>query len=425
MKFVSLAEVGKIVTGKTPKTSNPEFFDGATPFVTPSDMAGERTIYRTGRSLSEAGVKSVKNCVVPKGAVMVSCIGSDMGKAHIAATKSVTNQQINTIIVDEKVFSPLFVYYNLSGRRAELREKAGGAAQPILNKTDFGKVEIECPPLAEQREISAILGVLDDKIEVNRKASSTLEEMARALYRSWFVDFDPVWARLEGRQPAHMDAATAALFPDSFGDDGLPVGWLGGILSDLIEFNPKERLQKGTPAPYFDMKSLPTSGMTADAPILRDFTSGTKFRAMDTLLARITPCLENGKSAMIDDLGEHEVAWGSTEFIVMRARSGIPASLPYCVARDQAFREEAIATMTGSSGRQRADAERISSLRAAIPDAAVLKAFGGITMPMISRIHECGRESRILATLRDTLLPRLMSGELRVDEARELVEEVA
>lgn len=308
---------------------------------------------------------------------------------------------------------------------AWLEANAVGATMPHLNTGLVGSVPVFCAPLAEQREIAAILGALDDKIEVNRKASAALEEMARALYRSWFVDFDPVWAKLEGRQPAHMDAATAALFPDSFDDDGLPMGWRDGVLADLIEFNPKERLPKGTLAPYFDMKALPTSGMTADAPIQRSFASGTKFRAMDTLLARITPCLENGKTAMIDSLDEHDVAWGSTEFIVMRARNGVPASLPYCVARDQAFREEAIATMTGSSGRQRADAERISVMPAAIPNAAVMPAFGNATMPMISRIHAYGREARTLAALRDTLLPRLMSGELRVGEARELVEEVA
>ncbi|MFN4060387.1 MAG: restriction endonuclease subunit S [Paracoccus hibiscisoli] len=310
-------------------------------------------------------------------------------------------------------------------RLPDLLISATGSTFPNVSKDQLYSLDVPDHSLNEQREIAAILGVLDEKIEVNRKASTTLEEMARALYRSWFVDFDPVWAKLEGRRPAHMNAATAALFSDSFNDTGLPLLWRDGVLADLIEFNPKERLAKGASAPYFDMKALPTSGMTADAPILREFASGTKFRAMDTLLARITPCLENGKTAMIDNLGEHDVAWGSTEFIVMRAKEGTPASLPYCVARDQAFRKEAIATMTGSSGRQRADSERISGMAAAIPDPAILTAFGDATMPMIFKIHQFGRESRSLASLRDTLLPRLMSGELRVGEARELVDEVA
>ena len=253
---------------------------------------------------------------------------------------------------------------------------------------------------------------------------ATLEEMARALYRSWFVDFDPVWAKLEGRAPAHMDAATAALFPDRFDEEGLPEGWGLGTLNDLIEFNPRERIAKGDEAPYLDMKALPTSGMIAAPSYRRPFTSGSKFRKGDTLLARITPCLENGKTAMVDDLLGSEVGWGSTEFIVMRARSGISSALPYCVARDVDFREGAISTMTGSSGRQRADAASISQLECAVPTRRVLEAFDEMTAPMIRRIHSVGRENETLANLRDTLLPRLMSGDLRVGEAREQVEDV-
>lgn len=88
--------------------------------------------------------------------------------------------------------------------------------------------------MPEQQAIASALGALADKIELNRRMCATLEAMARALFRSWFVDFDPVRAKAEGQAPAHMDAATAALFPDRFGDDGLPVGWRRGAISDLF-----------------------------------------------------------------------------------------------------------------------------------------------------------------------------------------------
>ena len=222
-----------------------------------------------------------------------------------------------------------------------------------------------------------------------------------------------------------MPPETAALFPDSFGDNGLPLGWSFGTLADLIEFNPRERITKGTIAPFFDMRALPTSGLNTNAPIQREFSAGTKFRAMDTLLARITPCLENGKTAMVPELGDQEIAWGSTEFIVMRARPDVPVSLPYCVARDPAFRDEAIATMTGSSGRQRADAMRISEMPIAIPNPEVISEFGIASVPQIDRIHQFNKEIKTLAALRDALLPRLMSGELRVGAARAQIEDVA
>jgi len=122
---------------------------------------------------------------------MVSCIGSKMGKAAVAGRDCVTNQQINSIIVESGDDS-LFVYYNLRMRQQEIRAVASGSAQPILNKTAFGKLEILLPPLSEQRAIAHILGTLDDKIELLRRMNDTLEAMARALFKSWFVDFDPV-----------------------------------------------------------------------------------------------------------------------------------------------------------------------------------------------------------------------------------------
>lgn len=340
--------------------------------------------------------------------------------------KYIISQSQMKMTVDDQVADPLFVFYLFQEgpQRDYLMTNAIATGVPHTNLGILRSVPILLPPLVEQKRIVRVIGALDDKIELNRRMSATLEEMARALYRSWFVDFDPVHARALGQPPAHMDPTTAALFPDSFGPDGLPKGWEAGALADLIEFNPKERLPKGTAAPYLEMKALPTSGMSADAPYLREFTSGTKFRERDTLLARITPCLENGKTAVVDDLLGSEIGWGSTEFIVMRAKPGVSAALPYCIARDPDFRAEAIQTMTGSSGRQRADAKRISELDMAIAPARVHAAFSDLVSPMLDRVIAAGQEARSLAVLRDTLLPRLMSGELRIREAEKRVEEV-
>nr|WP_204354583.1 hypothetical protein [Paracoccus saliphilus] len=321
-----------------------------------------------------------------------------------------------------------FVYYltrTEDFRSVAISRMEGTSGRQRVAWQQIASIEIPDISSGEREEVGAILGALDDKIELNRKTAATLEEMARALYRSWFVDFDPVHAKAEGRAPAHMDAATAALFPESFGEDGLPVGWTNGRLMDVVVFNPRETITKGKLVPYLDMKALPTSGLTTELPILREFASGTKFRDRDTLLARISPCLENGKTGIASGLGPGVVGWGSTEFIVMRAKDGVPFSLPYCVARDAAFREEAIATMTGSSGRQRADEKRIAEMPFALPADDIWQAFSEITIPMMEAVESKGRESQTLTTLRDTLLPRLMSGELRVGAAKELIEEVA
>ena len=235
---ITLGDLGRIVTGKTPLTAVEENFGGQIPFVTPSDMDGRKTISTTARYLTETGATSVKGSKIPASSVMVSCIGSDMGKAVIAGRDCVTNQQINSIIVDDH-FSSEFVYYNLSTRKDEIRHQAaGGSAQPILNKGDFSRLEITLPPLPVQQRIAHILGTLDDKIELNCRMNATLEAMARALFQSWFVDFDPVRAKLDGRKPAGLDAATAALFPDSFQESPMgliPKGWEVKTIDELAE----------------------------------------------------------------------------------------------------------------------------------------------------------------------------------------------
>ena len=207
-KEVSLGEIGRVVTGKTPKTKVIENFGHEIPFITPRDMDDQRIISETERYLSKVGSVSVKNSIIPANSISVSCIGSDMGKSAIAKYLSVTNQQINSIVVSDEFYYK-FVYYNLSSRKAEIRGLAGGSAQPILNKSDFSQIKMFVPPLTEQKAIAYILGSLDDKIELNRQMNGTLEAMAQALFKSWFVDFDPV-----------IDNALAAgnAIPDEFAE---------------------------------------------------------------------------------------------------------------------------------------------------------------------------------------------------------------
>jgi type I restriction enzyme, S subunit len=330
------------------------------------------------------------------------------------------------LIFDDCSFSREYFYWCLRSPqyRAYCRAHALGTTNLSLSRDDF--LAFALPPLSKDRQmVVELLAALDDKIELNRRMNRTLEAMARALFRSWFVDFDPVHAKAEGRAHAHMDPATAALFPARFGEDGLPEGWRPGLASELVEFNPRERLGKDEMAPYFDMKTLPTSGPRADAPIMRAFTSGTKFRNGDVLLARITPCLENGKTALVDAMPAGAVGWGSTEFIVMRGRSEVSPGFVYCLARKDGFRECAIQSMVGSSGRQRVQNERVETYEVAIPTVPILKAFAEATRPGFALISANGAQIATLAALRDALLPKLMSGELRVRDAERAVAEVA
>ena len=228
-KEKTLSELGRIVTGKTPPTGDPAKYGGQIMFVTPTDMDGRRIIDRTLRNVTEKGLNTVKSSGLPARAILVSCIGSDMGKTALVESECVTNQQINSLIVSDD-YDYMFVYYNLSVRKDEIRNVAGGAAQPILNKTDFGRLPILIPPKKSQQAIASVLGAFDDGIELNRRASETLEAMARAIFKDWFVNFGPVRAKMEG-QPPYLAPDAWALFPDRLDDEGNPAGWR----ADLIE----------------------------------------------------------------------------------------------------------------------------------------------------------------------------------------------
>ncbi|MFH1968766.1 MAG: restriction endonuclease subunit S [Verrucomicrobiota bacterium] len=301
-----------------------------------------------------------------------------------------------------------------------------GSAIPSTSREAFYRLPVLVPPLKEQQAISCILGALDDKIELNRRINRTLEAMAWAIFKSWFVDFDPVRAKVDGLDPG-MPKPVADLFPDSFEDSALgniPKGWKIFNLPDLIEINPTRRLAKGTKAPYLDMASMPTEGHCPESWIERDFGSGMRFMNGDTLVARITPCLENGKTAYVDFLKDNEIGWGSTEYIVLMPHEPIPTVFAYLLARSSDFRSFAIQRMTGSSGRQRVPADSLATYQLASPalDSNIFEAFGKAVNPYFMRIHFSMGETRILKDLRDSLLPKLISGDLRISNAERIVE---
>ena len=315
----------------------------------------------------------------------------------------------------------LFYGLNDSGAQQQFHSYANGVTRFGLRKADIGLVEISLPPLPEQRRIADILGALDDKIELNHRMNETLEQMARALYKSWFVDFDPVRAKMDGRWQRgeslpDLPAELYDLFPDCLVPSELgetPEGWEVKWLDQLADLNPREPMVKGTVAPYLDMAALPTSGFSPKNPVIREFTSGTRFRNGDTLLARITPCLENGKTAFVQSLPQGTLAWGSTEFIVMRSAPPVPPEYTYLLARDPRFRSYAIQSMTGTSGRQRARTEALASYPLVCPSKDTCLAFGTMVKPLFDRVKSHSEETAILSAQRDALLPRLVSGELR------------
>ena len=403
-RLMTLGDLGPIITGKTPSTKVPGHFGGTIPFVTPRDMDGRRTIKRTERYLTEKGAKAVANAIIPPGSIMVSCIGSDMGKVAIAGRQCVTNQQINSIIVSAENIAE-YVYYDLSRRKHELRLMASGSAQPILNKGHFSQVKIEMPEPVEQRAIAHILGSLDDKIELNRQMNRTLEKMAQAIFKSWFIDFDPVRAKAEGRDPG-LPKEIADLFPDSFEDSEIglvPEGWQVESLGNLLELAYGKGLRAQDRRP----------GTVAV------YGSNGQVGWHDEKLVK-------GPGIVVGRKGNPGiVTWVPTDFFPIDTTfyvvpKGNYRSLYFLFHVLRAHDLQALAADSAVPGLNRNLAYMSQQV---VPPPSVLVVFDRFVTPLYDRMRVGIRQNYRLAGLRDTLLPNLLSGELEVPDAVKALED--
>lgn len=175
-KEIKLAEIGTVITGKTPSSKNPDHFGDLVPFVTPTDFKNyHKQIFSAERYLSKKGREGLNRKVLPKNSIIVTCIGSDMGKVAINSVECVTNQQINSIIVNDEKVDANFLYYKMFNISEHLKQLArGGTTMPIVNKGIFEQISIQLPPLSVQKNIAETLSCLDQKIELNSKLNDNL-----------------------------------------------------------------------------------------------------------------------------------------------------------------------------------------------------------------------------------------------------------
>lgn len=279
-----------------------------------------------------------------------------------------------------------FMYYVLSSDTFfdYATSTAKGTKMPRGDKAAIMRFSTPKVSLQNQKAIAETLSCLDDKIELNNRINKNLEEQAQAIFNEWF-----------------------------FGNNAKD-NW--GTLSDIAEINPFRKLTKGTVARYIEMSNLATTGAFPLGWEEKSYYGGMKFINGDTLLARITPCLENGKGAYINFLNEDEVAFGSTEYIVITGKNGYCNEFFYFLIRYLDFRLYAAKSMTGSSGRQRVSAESIANYKMPIPSLELSKRFHEIAAQIMASNCNRSLENRILSTLRDTLLPKLMSGEIEIPQ---------
>ena len=309
----------------------------------------------------------------------------------------------------------LFAYYLLLHEREAIVGKGTGSVFTNLKTDTLKRHGVRVPRPDEQRAIAHILGTLDDKIELNRRMNATLEAMARALFRSWFVDFDPVRAKMVGRD-TRLPQEIADLFPGRLVDSELgeiPKGWRASTLAEVARLNPESWSNQNAPARilYVDLAKTKWGDIDeiqmlswADAPS----RARRVLRRGDTIVGTVRP--GNGSFALID----RDDLTGSTGFAVLRPTDPIEREIVWCAATS-ADAIDRLAHLADGGAYPAVSPKAVLDIAVALPDERIRLAFSSVAAPLLNRLKANQREARILGTLRDTLLPKIVSGELRVN----------
>lgn len=384
-RTVKVSELGNIVTGKTPKTANTDNYGGNIPFLTPSDDMTVKYVKKTNKTLTDRGLSEVKNSVLPPNSVCVSCIGSDLGKVVITTERTVTNQQINSIIVDQVNFDVSYVYYAMLilGKKLNFISKTSTAV-PIVNKSSFSSFEIQCPPLFEQKRIAAVLSALDSKIEYNLMINDNLYAQAKAIFTERFINIE-----------------------------SLPDGWQKGNLLDIANYLNGLAMQKFRP--HDDEVGLPVLK-------IKELRQGS----CDTSSELCSPSI---KPEYIVHDGDVIFSWSGSLLVDIwcGGTCGLNQHLfkvtsetyekwfyylwtAHHLERFIAIAADKATTMGHIKRGELAKAEVL------IPSDKDYKEISSLMNPLFNLIIANRIEAHKLVELRDELLPKLISGEIDVSE---------
>ncbi len=390
-----VSQLGRVVTGKTPPTSRSEYYDGAYPFVTPTDLEyNHYYCQRTERTVTEEARAALSNQFIPADAVLYTCIGATIGKCGIAPSECLTNQQINSVIANPDT-DARFLYYLLCANVETFKKLGGGAATPIVSKSKFEDVELQVPELTVQQRIGAVLSGYDDLVQNNRRRMVLLEEAARLLYQEWFVRF---------RFPGHERVRVTK---------GLPEGWeLSSVraLTTFIGRGIAPRYEDDGPSRVVNQKCI-RDGRLDLAPSRRQarpFGPERQLHIGDVLV----------NSTGEGTLGR--VAQVKIELLECTVDSHVTIVRPAGAARHyfgQALMEwePRLSTMgRGATNQTELSRDTIGAVPVLVPPEPLLKRFEELADPVYQEVANLQAQNKQLRAARDLLLPRLMSGEIEV-----------
>jgi type I restriction enzyme S subunit len=358
----------------------------------------------------------------PAGTIIIGRVGSYCGSVHFSPEQCwVTDNAIKGTA--KTGADARYCYYLLL--TSDLHSLRGGSGQPLINQTSLKSLEVPERSFADQKAIAHILGALDDKIELNQKMNQTLEEIAKAIFKSWFVDFDPVRAKAEGR-PTGLPFEISDLFPDELVDSEIgeiPKGWSVGAISDFAFLN-KKNVNPSQSSQMYEHFSIPAfdSGQSPALDLGIDIKSNKTLVVEGSLLvSKLNP---NTPRVWLPNPKELHEQICSTEFMVYTATDRSNTAYLWGLFTGSAVTKRMEAMVTGTSkSHQRVKPNDVSRINTVIPDTRLIEQYGEMVLLMLNRTLVGKSESTVISELRDTLLPKLISGELRIPDAEKFLEE--
>ena len=402
----------RVTSGGTPSRRKPSFYENGSWSWVKTQELHDGWLYDTEEHITESAIASSSAKILPEKTLLIALYGATVGQLGILRRPMTCNQACGALIVNPKEADYRYLFYQLLHDRPRIKNLATGAAQQNISGALVKSLQFSFPPLAEQHAIAHILGTLDDKIELNRRMNETLEEMARALFKSWFVDFDPVRAKMEGRDTG-LPPDVADLFPDRLVDSELgeiPEGWEVRPLANCFNLTMGQSPLGST---YNDDgDGLPFFQGCSDFGFR--YPENRRFCTAPTRIAHSDDTLVSVRAPV----GEINMAWEKCcigrGVAALRHKSGSSSFTYYAtqVLQPQLRQYEETGTVFGSINRK-----QFETLPVLAPKAELLDCFETYMLPLEQRIRVNVSESRTLTALRDALLPKLVSGELRVVES--------
>ena len=420
----TLGDVTEFLSGGTPSKGQPAYWNGSTPWVSAKDMKRFRLHDTVDHVTAEGLANGTRK--VPAGSVLLLTRGMTLLNelpVCVAEKPMAFNQDVKALRPKPAV-DPGFLPYLLLGNKGRLLSLVdlAGHGTGRINSDELESLDIRLPPPSEQRAIAQVLATLDDKIELNRRMNETLEAMARALFKSWFIDFDPVRAKMEGRDPG-LPQHIADLFPERLVDSELgeiPEGWQFGTIRNIAFLNPESWSAKRSTEKivYVDLANTKWGYIESVHNYLWDEAPSRARRVLrkgDTIIATVRP--GNGSFALIDEDG----LTGSTGFAVLRPREEVDREFIWCAATSSKNIDR-LSHLADGGAYPAVQPVAVGETHVVLATSTARKAFSRLARPLLDNIETSKRESRVLTALRDALLPKLLSGEMRVGFAKKFIE---